>query len=136
MGEAKRRKIHGTLDGGPPSDAKIAMVVDVFDPLEALLAMNDKPRLTTIRELAIRSYRHPTPICAACDHEFALGEPAPLAYCIRPFIPKADEHVIIAGGFCSRCASLPRDRMMQQFMRYLRQAMPGRVFNVVEGGSA
>jgi hypothetical protein len=32
MGKGKRRAAHDTLDGGVPSDDKIVLQLDVFDP--------------------------------------------------------------------------------------------------------
>jgi hypothetical protein len=45
MGEANRRRACDTLDGGEPSDDRIVLMVDVFDPMQALLAMDDAARL-------------------------------------------------------------------------------------------
>lgn len=51
MGEAKaKRRAHDTLDGGPPSDDRIVLMVDGFDPKQVLLAMDDAARLTALRE--------------------------------------------------------------------------------------
>jgi hypothetical protein len=40
MGEAKRRAAHDTLDGGPPSDDRIVLMLDVFDPMPAMLGLD------------------------------------------------------------------------------------------------
>ena len=96
MGEAKRRRAHETLDGGPPSDEPIALTVEVFSPWREALG-EDRLYWTAIREMMKRAHCRPTPICGACDYEFAVGETPPLMYSTRPFIPKADTCQFICG---------------------------------------
>jgi hypothetical protein len=91
MGEAKRKRHdpRDTLDGGEPSDDRIVLMLDMFDPMQALLAMDDAARLTTVRECMARAHQRPTPLCSACEYEFGYGEPPASVYCTRPMFPKA-----------------------------------------------
>jgi len=71
MGEAKRRRgeAHETLDGGPPSDDKIALVLEIFDPVREAMLGGDRVHWAAIREMLVRMRRRPTPICGGCDYE-------------------------------------------------------------------
>src|ERR1700722_18054873 len=123
MGEAKRRRgeAHKTLDGGEPSDAKVAFTLEIFSPLREAVQGDDRLYWSAIREMAVRSHRRPTPLCGACDYEFGFGEAPPLLFCTRPFIPKAETHVFVAGAICPRCAALPTDALMAAVMKHLRE---------------
>jgi hypothetical protein len=123
MGEAKRREAYDTLDGGPPSDAPMVMSLDFFEPFDAILGQ-DRIRWQAVREAGIRSRRRPTPICGACDYEFALGEAGQLLYAVRPFMPKADSYQIIGGAICRRCAALPPEEMTGAVVGHLRAILP------------
>lgn len=124
MGEANRRRAYDTLDVGEPSDDRIVLMVDVFDPMQALLAMDDAARLTTVRECMTRAHRRPTPICSACDYEFGYGEPPAALYCIRPKFPKGEAFAIISGSICPRCATRGADELQTAIVSYLRKAKP------------
>jgi hypothetical protein len=147
MGEAKRRKVltgaydarrqaYDTWDDGPPSDAKIALVIDIFDPLQAMFGDIDGPRITTIATAVEKHHQHPTPLCGACDYEFAFGEPPSLVYCVRPFIPKAPAHMIISGSICLRCAASPPDEMLTRLRAELHKFMPSADFSIGQIGTA
>ena len=135
MGEARRRReAHETLDGGPPSDDKIAMTLEVFDPLREAVQSADRLRWSAIREMCARSHRRPTPICGGCDYEFALGEAPRLLFCTRPFIAKGEDFKFVAGAICPRCAALPTEALMAALMTNLRAVKPDAA--LVEGGHA
>jgi hypothetical protein len=121
MGEAKRR---ATLDGGAPSDDRIVLMLDVFNPLEAMLAMNDQARLAAVSECKQRAHQRPTPICAACDYEFDYGQPPALLFITNPMLPKGKSCTGISGMICRRCAALPHDELMSAVLGYLRAAKP------------
>jgi hypothetical protein len=124
MGEARRRRrAYDTLDGGPPSDEKIAIQLEVFSPLVEAWG-EDRLYWSAIREMQVRIHRWPTPICGACDYEFSVGEFPPLLYCTRPFIAKAEEFQFIAGAICPRCADLPTDTLPKTIMRHLCEVKP------------
>ena len=133
MGEAKRRSA-GTLDGGAPSDEKIALQIDVFDPLRALFECDDKVRLAVIRESATRAFRRPTPVCGACDHQFSYGEPPAALFCLRPLFPKSEAFTVLSGPICPRCLVRPPDELMAALASYLREVKPDAI--LVEGGTA
>ena len=134
MGEARRRRAAGTLDGGAPSDEKIALQIDVFDPLQAICACDDKVRLAVIREAARRAFRRPTPICGGCDHEFGYGEPPAALFCLRPLFPKGEAFTFLSGPICPRCLVRPADDLMTALVSYLREVKPDAT--LVEGGTA
>jgi hypothetical protein len=136
MGEAKRRRAYDTLDGGPPSDDRIVLEVEIFDPLQAMLALDDDAlRRTAIRECAKRAYQRPTPICVACDYEFGCGEPPTALYCTRPMFPKGEAFTFVCGAICPRCASQrPDDELAAAIVGYLRTAKPD--LTIVEAGTA
>lgn len=145
MGEAKRRrgpspfgKSSGgsgdTLDGGAPSDAKIALQIDVFDPLQAIFECDDKIRLAAIRESATRAFRRPTPVCGACDYEFGYGEPPAALFCVRPMFPKGEAFTLLSGPICPRCLVRPAAELMTALVGYLREVKPDAT--IVEGGTA
>ena len=123
MGEARRRR-EATLDGGPPSDEKIVLQIDVFDPLQAICEFDDKVRLAAIRETASRAFRRPTPVCGACDYEFGYGEPPAALYCVRPLFPKGEDFTFLSGVICRRCAGRPSDELMTALIGYLRAVKP------------
>jgi hypothetical protein len=100
------------------------MTLDFFSPFEAILS-EDRLRWQAVREISIRSLRRPTPICGACDYEFALGEAPQLLYAIRPFMPKADSYQFVAGAICRRCAALPTEEMTGVVVGHLRVILPG-----------
>jgi|HubBroStandDraft_6_1064221.scaffolds.fasta_scaffold1000781_2 uncharacterized CHY-type Zn-finger protein len=134
MGEARRRRAADTLDGGPPSDEKIALQIDVFDPLQAICACDDKIRLAAIRETASRAFRRPTPICGACDYEFGYGEPPAALFCLRPMFPKGEAFTFLSGVICRRCAGRPSDELMTALVTHLRALKPDAT--IIEGGTA
>ena len=73
MGEAKRKHVAAgdTLDGGAPSDDRIILTVDVFDPLGEV----DPLRVVAMAKARQQAFQCPTPICGACEYEFDYGEP-------------------------------------------------------------
>ena len=131
MGEAKRRAAHDTLDGGVPSDDKIVLQLDVFDPWDLL---NDKLRHTTALEIIKKLERAPTPICGACDYEFRLREIPAALYCTRPMFPKADSFTFVGGAICSQCVARPTDELIAAITGYLRAVKPD--ITIVEMGTA
>jgi hypothetical protein len=132
MGEAKRKR--DTLDGGEPSDDRIVLMLDVFDPMQALLAMDDAARLTTVRECMARAHRRPTPLCSACDYEFGYGEPPAALYCTRPMFPKGKAFTFVSGAICPQCAMQPADELITAIAGYLRKVKPD--LTLVEMGTA
>lgn len=134
MGELKRRAAHGTLDGGPPSDDRIVLQVDIFHPLEAMQAMNDKIRLGAVRACHERSHRRPTPICGACDYEFEYGQPPALLFVTRPMFPRGESLAGISGMICPRCAARPADELGSSIVSHLRAVKPD--IAIVEMGTA
>ena len=103
MDEAKRRSSHDTLDGGPPSDERILLQVDLFDAVDEI----DRVRRVAMVEAHKAAHRRPTPICAACEYEFGYGEPPAALYCMRPVFPKGEAFTLIAGAICPRCQKPP-----------------------------
>jgi hypothetical protein len=133
MGEAKRRG-NATLDGGPESDDKIVLQIEIFDPLEAMQAFDDRLRLAAVVEVAKKAHQRPTPICAACDYEFGFGEPPAALYCTRPMFPKGEAFLFVSGPICQRCATRPTDKLMAAVVGYLRAAKPD--LTILEIGTA
>jgi hypothetical protein len=123
----------GTLDGGRPSNAKIALQIEVFPPLQAVLG-GDELYLSAIGEMLGRLHRRPTPVCGACDYEFAPGEFPPLLFATRPFIPKVSNHAFIAGVICPHCADLPIEVLMAALIEHLRLVKPD--ITILQGGQA
>ena len=123
MGEARRRA-HDTLDGGPPSDDRIVLQLDIFHPLEAMLAMNDKVRLGAVIECKQYAHRRPTPICGTCDYEFRYGQPPALLFVTRPMFPKGESLACVSGMICQSCAALPMDELGAAIVSYLRAIKP------------
>jgi hypothetical protein len=101
MGEAKRRA-RDTLDGGAPSDDRIVLQVEVFDPWDLL---NDRLRHTAALEIIEKLERGPTPICGACEHEFGYREMPAALFCTRPMFPKAKSFTFVTGAICLQCAA-------------------------------
>jgi hypothetical protein len=132
MGEAKRK--HATLDGGPPSNGRIVLQIDIFDPLEAMLAMDDEIRLAALLECQKRAHQRPTAICGACDYEFSYGQPPALLFITRPVSPKSENHVGISGMICQRCAARPASELGAAIVSRLRAVKPD--VTVVEMGTA
>ena len=85
MGEAKaKRRMHKTIDGGPPSKDRVAMQIEIFDPRQALVEdADDNLRMTAVAEAAKRVRRSPAPLCTTCDTEFSHGEWPAALYCLR-----------------------------------------------------
>lgn len=136
MGEARRRRrgAHETLDGGPPSDHRIALMLEIFDPVREVMLGGDPHYLAAICEMLVRMLRRPTPICGGCDYEFGVGEAPPLMFCTRPYIAKAEAYQLLSGVICPRCAALPTDALLQRLMGYLRKIKPDAA--LVEEGHA
>jgi hypothetical protein len=120
MGKAS----HDTLDGGPPSNGRIVLQIDIFDPLEAMLAMDDEIRLAALLECEKRTYQRPTPICGACDYEFGYGQPPTLLFITRPVFPKSENYVGISGMICQRCAARPASELGAAIVSCLRAVKP------------
>jgi hypothetical protein len=134
VGEAKRRRVaYDTLDGGPPSDDRIVVQLEAFAPLRGVVG-DDRLYLKVMREAYARAHLRPTPICGACDYEFAFGECPPLLYCTRPFIAKGESHTVISGAICPQCAALPADDLMQALSAHLREVKPD--IALLQGGQA
>jgi hypothetical protein len=129
MGEAKRRA-HATLDGGPESDDKIVLQIEIFDPW----ALDDAVRHAAALSVIERLEQRPTPICSACEYEFGLKEMPAALYCTRPMFPKGEAYTLISGVICSRCARRPTDELMAAIVGYLRAAKPD--MTIVEMGTA
>jgi hypothetical protein len=127
MGKAS----HDTLDGGPPSNGRIVLQIDIFDPLEA---MDDEIRLGALVECQKRAHQRPTAICGACDYEFGYGQPPALLFITRPVFPKSENHVGISGMICQRCAALPTGELGAAIVGCLRAVKPD--ITIVEMGSA
>jgi hypothetical protein len=138
MGEARRRKPHATLDGGEPSDDRIALEVEIFSPLQEILYgefhRNGAARLAAIREAMAKSGRRPTPICTTCDYVFALGELPARIWLTRPFVPKAEPYTSISGLICPRCAALSASELMQALFARLRALKPD--MKIIPAGTA
>jgi hypothetical protein len=62
MGEAKRRARE------TPSDDRIALQLEIFSPLGAMLDFSDNLHLKAVSEMHKRAHQWPTPICDACDY--------------------------------------------------------------------
>jgi hypothetical protein len=136
MGERRRKKKYSTMDGGPPSDDPIVLLVETFSPLAALASADDQVHLTAIRKAYERAHKTPTPVCAACDYEFAIGELPPLLYCTKPFIPKADSFMLLTGSICRRCAGLHPERLNGAVVAFLKVSFPDLNLQPTEGGNA
>jgi hypothetical protein len=122
MGEAKRRR--NTLDGGPPSEERVALDVEVFEPLAELAAARDPLFLEAIAFAIERAHKRPTPIGAGCDYEFRFGEAPALLFCTRPFIPEGERFQSISGQICPRCAALAPEAMWHELFARLKAVRP------------
>lgn len=112
-----------TLDGGPISQTPIALVLEVFTPLEACDS-EDKLYWTTVAEMCKRLHKRPGPLCTTCDYEFKLGEIPPLLYCTRPFIPKSNDYTFISGAICPHCAEMSGKELLNAIGRALQKINP------------
>jgi hypothetical protein len=130
MGEANRRK-WDTLDGGPPSDDKIALQVEIFDPRQA---SDDRLRRVTMAEPVKWAFQRPTPVCVACTYEFGFGERPTALFHTRPMFPKSKAFTLISGAICPQCAARPTDELMAAIIGYLRAIKSG--ITIVETGTA
>ena len=124
MGEAKTRKKHNTLDGGPITRDKIALELHTFSLGPDVIANGGRHALAAMREVYLWVHRRPPPVCGACDYEFKFGERPPLAYYTRPAFPKANGYTSIVGAICGRCARLPHESLIQALVEHLRQLKP------------
>jgi hypothetical protein len=112
-----------TLDGGPASDDKIVLAVEIIDPAQAIFGSN-RLHLAAAKATYER-VRQPTPLfCSACVYGFEPDEEPPLIFCTRPFFPKAESYRFICGAICPRCAAKPNDELMQDVTGYLRGVKP------------
>jgi hypothetical protein len=109
-------------------------MLDVFDPRQALLAMDDAARLTAVRGCMPRAHRRPTPLCSACNYEFGYGEPPAALFCTRPMFPKGDDFTTFSGMICPRCAVRPSDQLHTAIVGYLRKIKPD--LTIIEMGTA
>jgi hypothetical protein len=130
VGEARRRKAYDTLDGGPPSDDKIVLQVEVFDPWD----LSDRLRHTAALEVIEKLERGPTPICGACEYEFGRREMPAALYCLRPMFPKAEAYTFVGGAICPQYAALPTNELMEAILCYWRSIKPDAT--IVAAGTA
>jgi hypothetical protein len=131
MGESKRRQTFKTLDGGPPSDEKILLDVEIFNPFN--MDYSNKYQRMSRTEVTKRIFQRPTPVCGACDYEFQYAERPPLIFCIKPFIPRGNDYQLVVGIFCSDCAALSKDELFRKLHNQLRKSSP-LIGDVVQSG--
>jgi hypothetical protein len=114
MSEAKRPQsiVAGwkTLMSG--SDAQIAAMIDVFDPVK--VARDDAVRLRVLAEAMPMS---PPSICTSCGCEFRDGASPAALHCFR----QGEDFIVLSGAFCARCASLPPDELRAAVVGGLRR---------------